>query len=133
MKKGDDVADDRRMIRVYVAGPYTRGDVAVNVGRACAAALDLMEAGFAAFCPHLFHFLHLLRPQPYEFWIAQDLEWLDACDCILRLPGPSSGADGEVEVAREMEIPVFGSVEQVIEAYRDDVPWVAAAERWIDG
>ena len=128
--KVDGMDGTRRRVRVYVAGPYTQGDPVINTHAACQDAIDLMEAGFAVFCPHLSHFLHFLRPQAYDFWIEQDLEWLGACDCILRRPGPSSGADGEVERALEIEMPIFGSVAEVIEAYGGAHP---CAERWIDG
>lgn len=42
--------------RVYVAGPYTNGDVAVNVRTAYEAADRLADLGFAPFVPHSTHF-----------------------------------------------------------------------------
>ncbi len=47
---------------IYIAGPYTLGDVAVNVRNAMMAGLDLMNMGFIPFVPHLSHWLHLLVP-----------------------------------------------------------------------
>jgi hypothetical protein len=35
------------------------------------------------------------------------------CDCVLRLPGESSGADAEISLAQEHDIPVFYSIEDV--------------------
>jgi hypothetical protein len=78
---------------VYVASPYTKGDVAVNVRNNIEAADRLAVAGFAPFVPLLTHFWHLLFPHPYEFWCKQDMDWLERCDAIVRLPGESSGAD----------------------------------------
>lgn len=95
--------------KVYVAGPYTQGDVARNVRNAFEAATDLADRGFAPFVPHSTHFWHMLFPQPYEFWIELDLRFLPACDAVLRLPGPSSGADKEIARAGELNIPVFAS------------------------
>jgi hypothetical protein len=46
--------------RIYVAGPYTKGDVAVNVRNAFEAANRLADVGFAPFVPHATHFWHML-------------------------------------------------------------------------
>jgi len=102
--------------RVYVSGPYAKGDAAENVRRAILAADELLRAGHAPFCPHLSHFWHLLCPKPREAWLEYDLEWLRACDAVVRLPGESEGADAEVEAAREMGIPVYASVGEFLEA-----------------
>jgi hypothetical protein len=101
------------VISIYVAGPYTRGDVAVNVRNAFAAADRLYDLGFAPFVPHGTHFWHMLFPRPYEDWIALDNVFLPHCKGLLRLPGDSSGADGEVALARSLGIPVFGSIEEL--------------------
>jgi hypothetical protein len=95
-----------RRTRVYVAGPYTGGDVAQNVARAMDVADELLSAGFAPFCPHLSHFLHLHHPHGYETWMDLDMAWLAACDVVLRLPGVSPGADREVAEAEALGIPV---------------------------
>lgn len=102
--------------RVYVSGPYAKGDAAENVRRAVLAADELLRAGHVPFCPHLSHFWHLLCPKPREAWLEYDLEWLRACDAVVRLPGESEGADAEVEAARELGIPVYGSVREFLEA-----------------
>jgi len=99
---------------VYVASPYTKGDVAVNVRANIEAANRIAEAGFIPFVPLLTHFWHMLFPHPYEFWCEQDMEWLGRCDCIVRLPGDSSGADAEVARARELGLPVFFGVEDLL-------------------
>jgi hypothetical protein len=98
-------------MKVYVAGPYTKGDVALNVRAAIEAADRLLKAGYVPFLPHVTHFWHLVCPGPYEQWIAYDLEWLPSCQALVRLPGESAGADGEVARARELGIPVFEGVE----------------------
>lgn len=93
--------------RVYIAGPYTNGDVAVNVRSAYEAANQLADLGFAPFVPHATHFWHMLFPRRYEFWLELDREFLPCCDAVLRLAGESNGADGEVAQAKELGIPVF--------------------------
>lgn len=92
---------------VYVASPYTKGDVAWNVRRNLECADRLAKADYVPFAPLLTHFWHLLFPHPYEFWLDQDNAWIEKCDCLVRLPGESSGADKEVELAKSKGIPVY--------------------------
>lgn len=105
--------------RVYVAGPYTKGDVAVNVRRAYEMANRLADLGFAPFVPHATHFWHMLFPRPYEFWLDLDNQFLPCCAAVLRLPGESNGADNEVDLARELGIPVFLRPEDLVEHFRN--------------
>jgi hypothetical protein len=102
--------------RVYLAGPYSRGDVGENVHAAVLAADRLWAAGFAVFLPHLTHLWHLVRPHPYADWIDYDLEWLACCDYLVRLPGESAGADQEESFARDHGIPVYHGVESFLAA-----------------
>jgi|SRR5215471_3980580 len=102
------------MKRVYVAGAYSTGDVAVNVRNAYAAASRLADAGFAPFVPHHTHFWHMLSPRPYEEWLTLDLAFLPCCDALLRLPGESVGADAEMLEARTLSIPVFEDVDTLV-------------------
>ena len=104
--------------RVYVAGPYTNGDVAVNVRRAYETANRLADLGFAPFVPHATHFWHMLFPRPYEFWLDLDNQFLPCCAAVLRLPGESAGADKEVNLARETGIPVFFKLEDLVEHFK---------------
>ena len=101
------------MIKVYIASPYTLGDVAVNVKRQIDMVDILMDKGFVPFAPLYSHFQHMAHPRPSQDWIDIDLEWVRVCDCLLRLDGESIGADGEVELATQIGIPVFFSVEEL--------------------
>lgn len=114
--------DAARRLRVYVASPYTQGDVAANVAAAMDAADTLIRAGFAPFVPHLSHFQHMMHPHPYDTWIALDLCWLEVCDALVRLPGPSAGADAEVEWCVVHGVPVFDSVRALIHSQQEAVP-----------
>ena len=96
-------------MRVYIAGPYTNGDVGVNVHNAIRAADEVLELGHTPFVPHLTHFWHLLFPHPYETWTRIDNAWIPHCDVVLRLLGESKGADDEVELARTYDIPIIHS------------------------
>lgn len=98
---------NKKKVTVYVAGPYTKGDVAVNVRNALDAANLLVYAGFYPFVPHLTHFWHMVHPRPYEFWLEYDNEFLKVCDCVLRLKGDSNGADEETTLAHQLGIRIF--------------------------
>ena len=99
------------MIKIYLASPYTIGDIAVNVKLQIDTVDTLITMGFAPFAPLYSHFQHMAHPRDYHDWIKLDLEWVSVCDCILRLGGESSGADGEVAYAKKLGIPVFYSIE----------------------
>lgn len=103
-----------KRLKVYVAGPYTKGDVCINVRTAIKVADQLATLGFVPFIPHLTHFWHLLCPRPYEFWLDYDIQFLECCDVLLRIPGESSGANKEVALAVEMGLPVVKTVDEVL-------------------
>ena len=100
--------------KVYIAGPYTKGDVAQNVAAAIEVADKLATLDLVVFVPHLTHFWHLHSPRPYEFWLFQDLEWLKVCNAVYRITGESSGADKEVAYAKDHGIPVFTKITDVL-------------------
>lgn len=77
-----------------------------------------MNIGFLPFAPLYSHFQHMVHPRPYSDWIQIDLEWVAVCDCVLRLEGESTGADGEEEYALELGKPVFKSIEALKEHYK---------------
>lgn len=97
-------------MRVYIASPYTLGDVAVNVRKQIEMAEILMGRGFFPYIPLLSHFQHMIHPRPYEDWMANGKEWLLQCEAVLRLEGESKGADQEVLWAEETGIPVAYSI-----------------------
>lgn len=99
---------------VYIASPYTIGDVAKNVRKQFEAAECLYNAGFLPYPPLFTHFWHFLFPHPYEYWTRLDMEWIRRCDFLLRLPGESNGADEEVRFALTHKIPVYFSIESLI-------------------
>ena len=107
----------QKIIKVYIASPYTKGDVAINVKRQLDCFDVLLNLGFAPFAPLYSHFQHMVHPRPYQDWIKMDMVWVEACDCLLRLDGESSGADGEVELALKLSKPVFYSIKELHEFY----------------
>ena len=99
---------------IYIASPYTVGDVAVNVRRSLDVANALAGAGYVVFAPLLTHFWHMIHPRPWEFWVAQDLAWIERCDAVVRLSGESKGADAEVDRARELGLPVYFGTSELL-------------------
>lgn len=121
-----------RHVVVYVAGPITRGDIHENVMTAFAAGMALLRAGLSPLVPHGSCFwggeiapgVHLAYvPEAFPAgttaadWYGLGVGMVRRCDCVLRLPGDSVGADLEVAEARRLPLPVFHSVEEVIAAY----------------
>ena len=100
---------------VYIAGPYTKGDVAQNVHNAIKVADELVELGHIPYIPHLTHFWHLVSPRPYNFWTEYDMVWLEKCDCVLRISGESLGADLEVDKARKLGKLVYYNIHAIVE------------------
>lgn len=94
---------------IYVAGPYTKGDVAENVRNAITVGNNLRALGHVPFVPHLTHFWHFLIPHDIDYWYQYDLQWLEKCDALFRFPGESKGADNEEAVARGLGLPVYTS------------------------
>lgn len=105
--------------KVYIASPYTEGDQFINVKNQILTADRLMNLGFCPFTPLMSAFHNFLITRPYEDWMEFDLQWLQACDCVLRLPGNSKGADIEVNHAHNvLDMPVFYSVDELTDFYR---------------
>jgi hypothetical protein len=111
-------------IKVYVASPYTLGDPAVNVRFQMEISDKLIDLGFIPFTPLYYHFQHMFYPRHYTDWLRLDFVWLGQCDCVLRFHMvydthlSSSGADKEEEEARRLGIPIFYSVEELVEYYK---------------
>ena len=116
------------MTHVYIASPYTIGDVAVNVREQMRIADQLMDRGYCPVVPLYSHFQHMYYPRPYDSWMEQDKERLARCDVVLRLPGESRGADIETDEAYGLGIPVFFSLSELFESY----PVVGPAKKTVE-
>lgn len=99
--------------KIYISGPYTKGDTCENTNNAIKIANKILDAGHIPFVPHLAHFWHTMTPRPWQDWMKIDLAFLPSCNILLRLPGESKGADIEVAKAMELNIPVFYSYEEL--------------------
>lgn len=99
---------------IYIASPYTKGDNFVNVQRSIEAANKLLDMGYIAISPLVNSvFYHMQRERSWSEWMEIDYQLVNMCDCLVRLPGDSTGADKEVIYALSHNKPVYIGMEQV--------------------
>ena len=103
----------RQRVAVYIASPYNIGDHLENTLKQFAMADILLDLGYLPYPPLWTHYWNEVSSKTHEQWLEMDKEWILRCDCLLRLPGKSAGADEEVEFAKENDIPVFWSVTEL--------------------
>jgi hypothetical protein len=100
---------------VYLAGPMTLGNYTANVHEGIKVYLHLLSGGLCLpFLPHLSMLAEVVAPIPYEVAMDYDLGIIERCDMVLRLSGPSPGADREVEHAQLLGKPVYYSLADLI-------------------
>ena len=113
---------------VYIASPYTQGDVGINV-RTQHELWDLLfNLGFTPIAPLWSHYQHLHQPRAYLDWMEYDTEIIGRCDVCLRMSGRcdalgyvesrSNGADAEVALFTKLGKPVVYSVVELMEYQR---------------
>lgn len=92
---------------VYIAAPY-QSDPVCNVRAATTVGMKLWRTGLVTpVIPHLSMLADLVYPMSRPNWLQYDLDLLMHNHAVYRLMGESEGADREVELAREMGLPVF--------------------------
>lgn len=104
---------------VYVAGPYASSPVE-NTHHTIKVADGLHDTGLVVcHVPHLTLLWHIICPhgdtEEQNYWYEYDLVALKRADALLRLPGPSRGADAEVEFAIENKVPCFYSTDVLLD------------------
>jgi hypothetical protein len=107
-----------KKIKVYIASPYTLGDKLKNVNIQFDISSKLIDLGFIPFAPLYHHFINERHEKHYDVWMKIDYEWINVCDCILRLSGISGGADLEDKYAKKLNIPVFYNLIELINFYK---------------
>lgn len=118
------VAKEWRVKRVYVAGAYSADNVITvldNMRRGMREGTRVLLAGFSPFVPWFdFHFQLMLQDGElltvedyYEYSIA----WLEVSDAIYVIPGSdkSRGTKAEIALARKLSIPIFFSLNDLIQ------------------
>jgi len=109
---------------VYLAGPMHLGYVDGLI-QSIEVTAALWDKGHIAYSPYSMLFVNIRMspgiPMPpgspdYERFMEYDFTVIEEfCDAVFRLPGESAGADREVALARELEIPVYYSLDEVPE------------------
>lgn len=100
---------------IYLASPYSNGDKQTNVDTQRRIAHVLLDLGYCPVVPLLSHYLEEYRARPWEDWMQMDFELIRRCDALLRLPGESKGADMEVALAQQLKMPVFYTINEMLE------------------
>lgn len=119
--------------RVYVAGaitPYPSEHPVLgflgNIKRGVRASLDVLLAGLVPFSPFLDfqYWFYLRNGENITEKMIKDLSmaWLEVSDAVLVLPKwrKSGGTKLEIARAKELDIPVFYSLED-IQDYNEDI------------
>jgi hypothetical protein len=105
---------ERRRLRVYIAGPISKGDVAENIRQGLEWGRIMLHDGLAPYIPHLDSFLfgdsgEESGADQWKGLLEWDVEWVAASEVVFRIPGESKGADLECRIARSLRIPVYHS------------------------
>lgn len=113
-----------KALLILIAGPYrsgTNGDpdlIARNLARLEEASGPIFRRGHVPMIGEWVA-LPILRTIDPEAATEGDVMYetarrlLQHCDAVLRLPGESSGADKDVEIALERGLPVYRSLDEV--------------------
>lgn len=107
-------------MKIYIAGPYTAEtwqQKELNALEAVNAGFEVFKKGHYPFIPHLFHWAddYAIKngiKMTWEEWMDWDSEWLYECNAILYL-GSSKGADIELNIAKELGLKIFYSVDEI--------------------
>lgn len=100
-------------MKIYIASPYSHGDIAINVRLSILAAEKIREKGHLPFVPLLSHLWQMISPHDVGYWMGMDKEWVLECDGVLRLPGESEGADEEVRLAMQHGKKVYRAIREI--------------------
>ncbi len=113
------------MKRIFIGGKYNDTDIVKclnNIRKGQRAAVEVLQAGMAPFCPWLDYQYGLIADIPIEAYRDFTLTFLDVCDAALFLPNwkDSPGAKVEVERCYRLHIPVFYDMKTLIEWKNDN-------------
>ena len=98
---------------IYIASQYSKGDQIQNIRRQIEAGDALLRMGHIPFCPLLNAFWHYVSPKSQDDWMKIDKVYLSKCDAVLRLDGPSIGANLEIRYAEKLGKPIYYSLEEL--------------------
>lgn len=113
------------MKRVYIAGPYSSGDIITILGNIrngikMAVRVLLCDGRFAPFCPWLDFLFDLVlegdQKLTVENYYNYSMAWLDVSDVMLLMPGwkNSRGSLREYKRAKVLNLRIYEDVETLI-------------------
>jgi hypothetical protein len=114
-----------KMIKVFIVGPYD-DDATIKVRQQRTLDMldvchDLLDYGFAPYCPLWTHYAQEYRSRSRDSWLALAVEYLTVCDCVYMMPQcterPESAAFAEADRAKALGKPVFYDVDVMRQAY----------------
>jgi len=108
--------------RVYIAGKLNDMAVDYNKHRArmMHTAADAHEAGFSVFVPSMVEQLAMIKGGwEYDDYFGNSQPWLEVSQAVLLVPGyeTSTGTIAEIGLAIKSKIPVFESLENMIDYF----------------
>lgn len=117
----------KKIERIYVAGKYSTNDkgdpaniieVMDNIRKGQKAALDVLRLGYIPFCPWFDWQFLLLDDEPITIKQFQNysMSWLEVSDSVYVISGEGNGGgvDAELNRAKELGLPVFRSIDEII-------------------
>lgn len=116
----------KRKIVIYVSGAYMGNDGGKNINKnilfARDCAIDLWERGYTVICPHLnTQYFERDCKCSYDDYLEGDIEIVKRCDAVFVLHNyiDSKGAQKEIEVAKENNLPIFYKIEDIERYYEN--------------
>ena len=111
------------MIAIYIAGKLNDGAVGYlhNVHKMMVVAEGVRLAGFAPFVPAIDLLMGIkFGYENYEDYFDGSQAWLIRSDAVLLVPGweTSKGTEREIQTAKDNNIPVFESLEELVEYFK---------------
>ena len=107
------------MLRVYVAGKYSGSDVISilkNIKDGISFSAKVMKCGFSVYVPWLDHQLAFFEDFDVQTYKDVSMSWLEVSDAVILVPDQerSQGVLDEIQRAKELNIPVFESLDDLI-------------------
>lgn len=116
------------MMRIFISGPYCPRDCDLheaarlaqyNVDQAIGIANILLDKGHYPFVPHMTHYIHThhtsTKPRG-DLWYKLDDTFLYYWAEALYYIAPSPGADHELDLAKNLGLKIYYSLEEVPDA-----------------